>query len=178
MFKVFGLANDSIVDGPGLRFSVFVQGCHHNCKGCHNPESHDPSGGYEVEAEMILEQIKANPLLDGVTLSGGEPFEQAKELVALAKGCKDLGLHVMAYSGFTFEQLMARDDARELLKYVDTLVDGPFVLSQRSLELKFKGSKNQRIIDVQTSLAKGEVVQQVFEDLDSEYPPVDIHTFG
>lgn len=174
MFKVFGLANDSIVDGPGLRFSVFTQGCPHNCKGCHNPESHDPNGGYLVSTEMILEQIKANPLLDGVTLTGGEPFFQAKELVELAKACKEMGLNVMAYSGYTFEQLMEMDDAKELLKYCDTLVDGPFILSERSLELDFRGSKNQRIIDVQKSLKEGKPIEQKFDNFDIDYPPIDL----
>lgn len=162
MFKISGLVNDSIVDGPGMRYTVFTQGCPHNCEGCHNPHTHDPNGGRYCTTEEVLNQIRENPLLDGLTLSGGEPFVQSKELIELAKTVKEMGLSVMAYSGFTFEELLKMDDAVELLKYCDILVDGRFVIDQRSLELRFRGSKNQRIINVPDSLKTGNVVEMEF----------------
>ncbi|MCC8022269.1 MAG: anaerobic ribonucleoside-triphosphate reductase activating protein [Clostridiales bacterium] len=158
MFRVSGLVNDSIVDGPGLRLAVFTQGCCHRCPGCHNPQTHALDGGYEISAEEVLDKVRRNPLLDGITLTGGEPFLQADALVPLAKGVKELGLHVMAYSGFTFDELLEQADTRRLLEYCDILVDGPFLLEERSLELKFRGSRNQRIIDVPSSLEGGRTV--------------------
>lgn len=162
VFRISGLVNDSIVDGPGLRYAVFTQGCPHNCDGCHNPQTHDPLGGQKCTAEEVVSNIRENPLLDGLTLTGGEPFIQAKELLPLAKTVKEMGLNVMAYSGFTFDELMEMEDARELLKYCDTLVDGRFVKDLRSIELRFKGSKNQRVIDVPASLEAGTVVEMNF----------------
>lgn len=162
MFKVAELINDSIVDGPGFRFTIFTQGCPHHCKGCHNPQTHDPDGGYMVTMEEVLEKIRKNPLLDGVTFSGGEPFIQAKELLPVAKAIKEQGLHIIAYSGFTFEELMKRADCVALLQYINLLVDGRFLESQRSLELRFRGSKNQRVIDVPKSLQAGIAVETEF----------------
>ncbi|MBS7298308.1 MAG: anaerobic ribonucleoside-triphosphate reductase activating protein [Eubacteriales bacterium] len=160
--RLFGLADDSIVDGPGLRFAVFTQGCYHNCEGCHNPNSHDVNGGYDEDTDVIIEKIKANPLLDGVTLSGGEPFLQAKPLTLIADAAKESGLNVMAYTGYTFEELIkgANEDNGwlELLGKLDLLVDGKFVLAERSIELNFKGSRNQRILNVPESLKVGKAV--------------------
>lgn len=154
--RVFGTANDSIVDGPGLRFALFVQGCIHNCKGCHNPESHKLDGGTLQDTDEIFEQIQKNPLLDGVTFSGGEPFLQAKALSELAKKIKDTGLNLYVYTGFTYEELLsgANDENfwGELLKYTDFLVDGKFEEDKKHYTLLFKGSENQRIIDVQSSM--------------------------
>lgn len=160
--RLFGTANDSIVDGPGIRYAVFTQGCPHNCEGCHNPNSHDMNGGYLEEIADIIEKIKANPLLDGVTLSGGEPFMQAKECAEIAKAAHEIGLNVVTYTGFTFEELMqgANDENGflELLENTDILVDGKFILSKRSIDLNFKGSSNQRLLDVKKSLAANEAV--------------------
>lgn len=160
--KLFGTANDSIVDGPGIRYAVFTQGCPHNCEGCHNPGSHDPDGGYWEEIDNIINKIRKNPLLDGVTLSGGEPFMQARECAEIAKKVHDMGLNVITYTGFTFEELIANADKKngfsELLKNTDILVDGRFVLEKRSVDLNFKGSSNQRLIDVRASLEKGEMI--------------------
>ena len=154
--RVFGTANDSIVDGPGLRFALFVQGCIHNCKGCHNPESHKLDGGTLQDTDQIFEQIQKNPLLDGVTFSGGEPFLQAKALSELAKKIKDTGLNLYVYTGFTFEELLSGANSencwKELLKYTDFLVDGKFEEDKKHYTLLFKGSENQRIIDVQSSM--------------------------
>ena len=155
--KVAGAVDDSIVDGPGLRFALFVQGCSHHCPGCHNPQSHDPSGGQWMGVEQILTGIQNNPLLTGVTLTGGEPFEQAAALVPLARLVREMGLELAAYSGYTFEQLAAgTKEQRELLSLCQVLVDGPYIESQRSLMLWFRGSKNQRILDVSASLSAGQ----------------------
>lgn len=159
MLRVAELINDSIVDGPGLRFTIFTQGCPHHCEGCHNPQTHDPAGGYEISAEAVMDKIKENPLLDGVTFSGGEPFLQAKELLPIARAVKDMGMNVIAYSGFTFEELLKIKDAAELLHYVDILIDGRFVLAERSLELRFRGSKNQRVLDVKRSFEAGRAIE-------------------
>ena len=148
--RVFGLVQDSIVDGPGIRFVVFAQGCPHHCPGCHNPGSHDPNGGEELTLEYIITQMLSNPLTDGLTLSGGEPFEQADDCLSLAKAARGAGLNVWAYTGYTFEHI--RDHGSEaqkaLLQELNVLVDGRFILEQRTLTLPWRGSDNQRIIDV------------------------------
>ena len=162
MLDLFGMVNDSIVDGPGLRFAVFVQGCPHNCPGCHNPDSHTFGTGTKTEISDILARIQANPLLDGVTFSGGEPFCQAQELAVLGKKVKEMGLNLISYTGYTFEYLYAHRDENgigELLDVLDFLIDGPFIEAQRSLELRFRGSANQRILDVPASLAAGKAVE-------------------
>ncbi|MEF9972312.1 MAG: anaerobic ribonucleoside-triphosphate reductase activating protein [Clostridia bacterium] len=155
--RIAGVVNDSIVDGPGFRFTVFTQGCAHACPGCHNPETHDFAGGRDEDISVLLQQMADNPLLDGLTLSGGDPFEQVTASTELAKGAKALGLNVWTYSGYTFEQLIAQDKYRPLLEASDVLIDGPFILAQRTLELRFRGSKNQRLIDVQKTLESGVV---------------------
>jgi anaerobic ribonucleoside-triphosphate reductase activating protein len=137
--------------------AVFLQGCPHNCPGCHNPQTHDPNGGYSVTFGEILEEIKRNPLLDGVTFTGGEPFLQAGKLAALAACIKALGLSIMAYTGYTWEELLESPERSSLLPCLDTLADGRFDLSKKSLELAFTGSTNQRLIDVRKSLASGQV---------------------
>ena len=159
--RIAGTVQDSIVDGPGLRFVVFAQGCPHSCEGCHNPETHDIDGGEEkATADIIAEMIK-NPLTDGITLSGGEPFLQAAACAKLAHTAKTNGLNIWTYSGWTYEELldMARsnDDISELLKLTDVLVDGRFVQSLRTLELRFRGSSNQRLIDMNATRRAGAV---------------------
>ena len=160
--RLAGTVNDSIVDGEGIRFVIFVQGCVHNCPGCQNPQTHDFTQGYETDTDELLEKIKANPLLDGVTFSGGEPFCQPAPLCEIAKGVKKLGLNVVCYSGYTFEELieLSKDDRdiKNLLYLTDILIDGRFVLEKRNLLLKFRGSDNQRIIDVKRSLEAGTAV--------------------
>ena len=150
--RIAGVASESIVDGPGLRYVVFVQGCPLQCKGCHNPQTHDPEGGAVADIAQILAEIDANPLLSGVTFSGGEPFDQAEQLWELAEQVKARGLHLLIYSGYTFERLrdMARRDAAvlHLLTVADVLIDGPYMEDQRDLTLQFRGSRNQRIIDM------------------------------
>lgn len=158
--RIAGTVDDSIVDGPGFRYTVFTQGCFHHCPGCHNPETHDFAGGRVVDTETILAQIRQNPLLDGLTLSGGDPMEQPLPCAELARQAHALGLNVWCYTGYTLEQLLsaAVPDRLALLRETDVLVDGPFLLDQRSLELKYCGSRNQRLIDVKKTLAAGQPV--------------------
>ena len=159
MLRVAGCVADSIVDGPGLRLTVFFQGCHHHCPGCQNPATWPFEGGEEYTVEQLVAQAKESPLCRGVTLSGGEPFDQAAEAAQLAAALKAAGYEVAAYTGFTFEQLLnADEDRRALLQNLDVLVDGPFVQAEMSLELRFRGSRNQRILNVPASLAAGQAV--------------------
>ena len=157
--RIAGTVNDSIVDGPGLRYAVFVQGCSHHCPGCHNPETHDPMGGHSEDTDQLIERMKKNPLLSGLTLSGGDPLEQSKPCLELAKAAHQSGLNVWCYTGYVWEDLLRKNDPDQmaLLKEVDVLVDGPFIQAQRSLELNYCGSKNQRLIDVPASLRDNRV---------------------
>lgn len=161
LIRIAGTENDSIVDGPGFRFSVFTQGCPHHCPSCHNPETHDAAGGREVDTEKLIQTMLENPLLDGLTLSGGEPFLQPKPCSVLARAAHKLGLNVWAYTGYTLESLLKKADPLidELLADCDVLVDGRFELSLRTLDLRFRGSKNQRLIDVKASLISGKTVE-------------------
>lgn len=157
--RISGIIPESIVDGPGIRFVLFVQGCPHHCPGCHNPDTHDFSGGYNMTLEEILEKVKSQPVF-GVTFSGGEPFSQPEALAPLAAEIKKLDKHLMIYSGFTYEQLAARTDqaTHALLGLADILVDGRFLQEQKSLSLRFRGSANQRVIDLPKTLETGQVV--------------------
>lgn len=160
--RIAGITDDSIVDGPGIRLTVFVQGCPHNCEGCHNPQTHDFSAGVDMTVDEIMGRINANPLLDGVTFSGGEPFCQAAALSALGRMVHKKGLNVITYSGYTYEYLKKNSDSEnnygKLLDISDYLVDGPFIADQKDMLIKFRGSRNQRIIDVKRSEENGSVV--------------------
>lgn len=159
--RIAGTVNDSIVDGEGIRFTIFTQGCPHNCKGCHNPQTHDFNGGELVEIDVLLDKIKANPLLDGVTFSGGEPFCQAEMLAKLGADIKSLGLNIVTYTGYTFEELYnSRDDWQKLLEVTDILIDGKFVLKLKDWQTKFRGSSNQRYLDCKKSLEQGRAVEK------------------
>lgn len=153
------LQGDSIVDGPGIRAVIWTQGCSHNCKGCHNPETHDFKGGFLKDINELNKEIDDLSLIDGITFSGGDPFFQIKECLEIAKHAKKKKLNIWAYSGFTFEQLLKMSlinkDLKEFLNLIDVLVDGKFVLEKRSLELNFRGSTNQRIINMKKSLKDG-----------------------
>jgi anaerobic ribonucleoside-triphosphate reductase activating protein len=160
--RIAGTVNDSIVDGVGIRFTIFTQGCPHHCEGCHNPETHDFNGGYDVDSAELLEKIKGNPLLDGVTFSGGEPFMQADVLADLAVEIKKLGLNIITYTGFTFEELYENRDKNgwgRLLEMTDYLIDGKFEIDKKDWEIKFRGSSNQRYLDCAASLAQGRAVE-------------------
>ena len=158
--RLAGIVRESIVDGPGFRFVVFVQGCPHHCEGCHNPQSHDFAGGSLCETDTLLAEIQKNPLLSGVTFSGGEPFCQPGPLVQLGTEVKKLGLNLIVYSGYTYEELNGMDnpDVHALLELSDYLIDGKFLLEQRNLLLRYRGSDNQRIIDLKRTRELGVVV--------------------
>lgn len=160
--RLYGLVTDSIVDGPGFRTAIFVQGCPYHCEGCHNPESQPFEGGTVWTLDDVEKKFTNNPLLSGITLSGGEPAEQAAPCAELARRAHQKGLNVWTYTGSTLEKLSerAKEDAalRQLLDETDVLVDGPFILAQRSLELDFCGSKNQRLIDMNKTRRQGKLI--------------------
>ena len=162
LIKLAGLVPESFVDGPGIRFTIFTQGCPHKCEGCHNPETHDFNGGRLADVDKIYSKIVSDPLVKGVTFSGGEPFCQPEPLAYLAKLLKKKNYHIISYSGYTFEELIEKSKnntyVSELLHNIDILIDGKFVLSERSLELRFRGSRNQRIVDIPESIKAGKAV--------------------
>ena len=159
MLNLSGIISDSIVDGPGIRTTIFCQGCPHHCPGCHNPETWDFGCGTDVPVEDLVDVVRSNPLCRGVTFSGGEPFAQAAGFAKLAKLLKEKGYEVASYSGYTFEELLeGSDDQKALLASIDILIDGPFLMAEKSLEVAFRGSRNQRILDVKKSLAEGKAV--------------------
>ena len=164
--RVADIINESIVDGPGLRLVIFTQGCARMCPGCHNPKTHLPDGGHDVSIGDILLRVKHNPLLRGLTFSGGEPFLQAGPLSRVAKAVKENGLDIVTYTGYTYEELLsgANDSNNwlDLLWNTDILVDGPYVENLRTLDVPFIGSKNQRAIDIKLSMARGEIVLYKF----------------
>jgi len=157
--RIAGIIKESIVDGPGIRMVVFAQGCKHNCSGCHNPGTHSFDGGTLITVDQILEKAKSNPMLDGITFSGGEPFEQAESFAVLAKKAKMLSLNIVTYTGYTYEYLLKNSSRQrgcsELLGETDILIDGRYEQDKRNLLIKFRGSENQRIIDVKRSLDEG-----------------------
>lgn len=161
-FRIAGITKESVVDGPGIRMVVYAQGCHRNCPDCHNPDTHDMNGGELVDTDMILGLVSRARLIRGVTLSGGEPFLQPAPLAHLAKQVRARGLDVVTYTGYIFEELLAtslRDKAvRDLLTETNILIDGAFRPEERDLSLAFRGSRNQRLIDVPQSFASGHVV--------------------
>lgn len=150
--RIAGMVDDSVVDGEGIRLTIFTQGCQHHCMGCQNPETHDILGGYLASTEDILAKALANPLLTGLTFSGGEPFLHAAPLTRLARAAHAHGLDIWCYTGFTLEELESRKESNPtfapLLEEIDVLVDGRFIESERDLTLTFRGSSNQRIIDL------------------------------
>jgi anaerobic ribonucleoside-triphosphate reductase activating protein len=177
VIRVCGIEPESIVDGPGFRYVLFVQGCPHHCKGCHNPESWDPNGGYDMTVRDILDEIKAKPNIKGVTFSGGEPFEQARALVDLARYLKGMRYSLMSYSGYTLEELDAKAESDsavgELLGMIDILVDGRYEEKLRNLTLVYCGSENQRVIDMNKTrearaAGKGDEVVLYKSDFDFE----------
>ena len=170
MLNLSGIVSDSIVDGPGIRTTIFSQGCPHHCPGCHNPETWDFGCGTDVPVESIVGIVKSNPLCRGVTFSGGEPFAQAAAFAKLAVLLKAEGYEVASYSGYTFEELLEGTEAQQqLLSNIDILIDGPFLLAEKSLEIAFRGSRNQRILDVKKSLAAGCAVETTSKRWLGEY---------
>lgn len=154
--RIAGIEEESFVDGEGIRFAIFFQGCLRKCFNCQNPATHDINGGKILDTKEIILQIKKNPMLTGITLTGGEPFLQILPAIELANFAKNFGLNVWCYTGYNFENLPK--NSYELLQKIDVLVDGEYIDELRDLELKFCGSKNQRIIDVQKTLAKNKII--------------------
>ncbi|MCR5271743.1 MAG: anaerobic ribonucleoside-triphosphate reductase activating protein [Lachnospiraceae bacterium] len=157
-----GIVPHSMVDGPGVRMSIFFQGCIHGCPGCQNPDTWDPKGGEHVEVESVINKIRNTKYLDGITLSGGDPLLQAEAAGEIAKAAKAMGLDVWAYTGWTFDEVLsgkAGEKAIEALEYIDVLVDGRFVESLKSSECIFRGSSNQRLVDVKKSIGSGELIE-------------------
>lgn len=160
MLNLADIQLDSIVDGPGLRVTVFCQGCSHRCKGCHNAKTWKVGAGTDMAVEDIVDVIAQSPLCRGVTFSGGEPFEQAAGFAKLARLLKARGYEVASYSGYTFEELLAGSaEQRELLNEISVLIDGKFILEQKTLQTPFRGSSNQRIINVPESLKAQKAVE-------------------
>lgn len=173
ILNLAGIMGESIVDGPGIRFAIFCQGCPHHCKGCHNPETHPFEGGTPVRIDRILQQIDKDPILRGVTFSGGEPMCQALAFAELARGVKERGLDIVVFTGYRYEELVsfcagqAKNDDKlklldpaavsELMELTDILIDGPFILEERDLSLSFRGSRNQRVIDLNKTRETGEL---------------------
>lgn len=158
--RIAGVVRESIVDGPGIRFVVFCQGCPHHCEGCHNPDTHDFDGGYDCQIEKIVAAVEANPLLDGVTFSGGEPFCQPEAFYNLGIELKKRNLKLMAYSGYTYEELLSMNNEAvdKLLSILDLLVDGRYAKEERDLTLLFRGSRNQRVIDMNLTRQNNQIV--------------------
>ncbi len=160
--RIAGIIRESVVDGPGIRSVVFAQGCPRDCPGCHNPESLDPAGGKATTVEEIVRELAGLRLVRGVTFSGGDPFMQPAAFSALGKAVRALGRDIITYTGYTWEELleMGRADPAvpELIAVSDVVVDGPFIAEQKDLHLPFRGSRNQRVIDVAASLQKGEII--------------------
>ncbi len=163
MTNIIGINFESIVDGDGVRVVIFFSGCNHHCKGCHNPETHDFNAGKLFSTELqkqIAEYVRETPFISGVTLSGGDPMYSAESIIPFLKELKSLSpaSTIWVYSGFTYEEIVADPSMHELLQMCDVLVDGPFILEQRDITLSYRGSRNQRIIDVQASQKAGEIV--------------------
>ena len=156
--RIAGAMTESIVDGPGIRYVIFTQGCPFHCKGCHNPQAQTLSGGMDVTLRVLYDEFKDNPLIKGVTFSGGEPFIQTGPLAILAKFLKQKGYSIWSYSGYTYDKLVNDPIRRRLLEQIDVVVDGPFIMSKKSIDLDFRGSSNQRIINVKESLKQDKVV--------------------
>lgn len=160
--RLSGIAYESLVNGPGMRRVFFSQGCKHNCKGCFNPDTHDFNGGEDRNMDDLIKDVIENPILRGVTFSGGDPWEQADKFAYMAKAFKEHRLSVWSYTGYTFEYILEHKNERkgwsELLNNIDVLVDGKFEEDKKEDGLKFRGSSNQRIIDIKESLKQGKVI--------------------
>lgn len=149
---------DSIVDGPGLRTVIFFQGCTHNCLNCQNPQTHDFNGGFDIDINIVIEKVLNKKLQSGVTFSGGDPMSQAEQCIQIAKELKKHNINIWCYTGFTYDFLIQRPIYNDFLQYIDVLVDGVFVDELKSYELQFRGSSNQRLIDVQKSLKENKII--------------------
>lgn len=172
LIKISGIERESIVDGPGIRYVIFTQGCPHHCEGCHNPQTHDYEGGKYVNMDDLIEEIEANPLLKGITLSGGEPFLQAKKLSKFIDKVKSKksDLDVICYTGYEFENLIDnstdKNGFNDLISKTDILIDGKFDKNKTKEDLMFRGSYNQRAIDIKNTFDQGKIVEKDFNAID------------
>lgn len=161
-YRILDIVEGTSVDGPGLRTSIYFAGCRHCCKGCHNPQSWDFDAGKLVSSEEIIEIVRYNDF--NVTLSGGDPLYHPKKIADLCRRIKEeLGKEIWCYTGFTWEDIIADTSFTELLQWVDVVVEGPFIESLRDTSLRFRGSSNQRIVDVQKSIAEGKAVMKKYD---------------
>ena len=165
LFRLAGEIKHSLVNGPGIRYVVFFQGCPHHCEGCQNPETHDISGGMEADTDDVMERIRKAKFLDGVTLSGGDPLMQPEACGSIARVVHEMGLSVWVYTGWTMDDILHDTRKKKALRYVDVLIDGEFVSALQREEPLFRGSSNQRLIDVQKSLSANQVVEVRPENL-------------
>ena len=164
MISVLSIIEDTMVDGPGFRTSIYCAGCRHQCPGCHNPQSWDVKGGQAMTTDDIMRIIEADPYAQGVTFSGGDPMYQPEGFADLARAIrKRTEKTIWCYTGFTFEVLINNPRQRALLELIDVLVDGPFIKAERDETLCFRGSRNQRLIDVPASLQAGHVVSYQYQ---------------
>lgn len=147
--KIIKIIDGTSVDGPGLRTSIYFSGCSHHCPGCQNPQTWDIDFGNKVDIEEVLNTIIDNDF--DVTFSGGDPLFQVEEVTLLAKKIKDIGKNIWCYTGYTYEQIATDSRLSQILPYIDVLVDGRFDLNLRDISLRFRGSANQRLIDVRKS---------------------------
>lgn len=160
--RLAGIAYESLVNGPGMRRVFFSQGCKHNCKGCFNPDTHSFDGGEEKDMDKLIKDVLSNPMIKGVTFSGGDPFERPGEFAYMGEAFKKNGLNIWSYTGYTYEFIVShfneKPEWRRLINTLDVLVDGEFQQDKKEEGLLFKGSSNQRIIDVKESLKRNQVV--------------------
>jgi anaerobic ribonucleoside-triphosphate reductase activating protein len=160
--QIAGIERHSSVNGPGVRYVLFTQGCPHACPGCQNPDTWSPTAGVSYDTEDIINDILSTKYIDGVTLSGGDPLFQAKPILEIVKALNEKKINIWCYTGWTYEQLdslQAGPEAKEVLSYLDVLVDGRFVLSLLSRDCIYRGSTNQRLIDCKKSIQEGKVVE-------------------
>ena len=156
--RVLHVVEGTSVDGPGLRTSIYLAGCSHHCPGCHNPESWEMNGGEERTLDELMDIIAYNEA--PVTFSGGDPLAQAQPLALLINRIKqELGYNVWCYTGYTWQQVMQQPQLMAVVRQLDVLVDSPFLLAERDTKLRFRGSRNQRLIDVQATLSQGHIVE-------------------
>lgn len=160
--KIAGITKESLVDGPGIRYVIFSQGCSHNCRGCHNPTTHSFKEGVEMDVEEIVNDVLNSKHIDGVTFSGGDPFYQPKEFKYIAHKLHENDINIMSYTGFTYEKIIESSEMKDLLEDIDILIDGPFVENKKTFKIPFRGSENQRAIDVQNSLKESKVIELDF----------------
>lgn len=164
--RISGTISESIVDGPGIRFVVFTQGCPHHCAGCHNPDTHDFSGGKVIDTDEMIEEMKLYPYMSGLTISGGEPFSQKTAILRLIFDFKTLypNKNIVVFSGYRMEELIEMNDLeiKQILDTIDYLIDGRFDLKLKDISLVYRGSSNQRIIDMKKTKQAGKIIIKEF----------------